>query len=158
MFEITVQRAVSNIYIPRAAQLKRWAKTALENKIPTAQVTIRIVDKAEMTLLNSTYRKKNKPTNVLSFPFDLPKDLADECALLGDIVICAEVILEEANEQKTPIDAHWAHMVVHGTLHLLGFDHEEDDEADIMESEEITILALLGYDNPYQISKQGDNK
>lgn len=156
MYRITVQRIVSNRSIPQTKMLKHWLKTALTDKIPQAEVTVRIVDKNEMTELNSTYRNKNKPTNVLSFPSDLPDDVQEDIPLLGDIVICADVIQEEAVEQHKPLDAHWAHMLVHGGLHLLGFDHEKDDEADIMEAEEIAILAKLGFSNPYQFVETGE--
>ncbi len=117
--------------------------TALKNKMPSAELTIRIVDKKEITELNSTYRHKNKPTNVLSFPFDMPEECEDEIPILGDIIICAEVIQEESLQQEKTVEAHWAHMVVHGALHLLGYDHEKDHEAEIMEAEEIKILEGL---------------
>jgi probable rRNA maturation factor len=153
MYQIIVQRMVSDHSIPSTAQLKRWAKQILEEKISHAELTIRIVDKDEMTTLNSTYRKKDKPTNVLSFPFEAPSDVDLETTILGDVVICADVIAEEAISQQKTLDAHWAHMIVHGVLHLLGYDHEEDDEAEIMEAEEIILLEMLGYDNPYQVVK-----
>lgn len=155
MYEVIVQRAVPAKSLPSAAKLKNWAIAALTKKIKSAELTIRIVDKAEMTELNSTYRHKNKPTNVLSFPFDMPEEY-DEIPLLGDIVICADVIKEEAQEQQKTPAAHWAHMVVHGTLHLLGYDHEKNDEAEIMEAEEIEILHDLGFANPYQ--EKGESK
>lgn len=153
MYDITIQRAVAKKSQPGAVKLKKWAKAVLLNKIPDAELTIRIVDKAEITELNSTYRKKNKPTNVLSFPFDMPDELTDETPMLGDIIICADVIEEEALAQHKTEEAHWAHMVVHGTLHLLGFDHEDEADADMMEAEEITILHSLGFENPYKISE-----
>lgn len=149
MYEVVVQRAIPAKSLPSASKLKRWAIAAMKQKIKSAELTIRIVDKEEITQLNSTYRHKNKPTNVLSFPFDMPEE-CDEIPLLGDIVICADVIKEEAQTQNKPLDAHWAHMVVHGTLHLLGYDHEKNSDAEIMEAEEITILNTLGFANPYQ--------
>jgi probable rRNA maturation factor len=151
MYEISVQRVIASKSLPTTAKFKRWATTALKEKIPEAELTIRIVDKTEMTELNHTYRQKNKPTNVLSFPFEMPEELTEETPILGDIIICAEVIEEEAMTQKKSLEAHWAHMVVHGTLHLLGYDHEQDQDADIMEAEEIKILQALGFNNPYQI-------
>jgi probable rRNA maturation factor len=127
MYEIIIQRAVAVKSLPTTTKFKRWVKAVLENnlknKIPSAELTIRIVDKKEITELNSTYRHKNKPTNVLSFPFEMPEECKDDLLILGDIVICAEIISEEALNQEKKCEAHWAHMVVHGTLHLLGYDH-----------------------------------
>lgn len=155
MYEITIQRAVAKKSLPSSAQFKQWASSALQNKIPSAELNIRIVSKDEITELNSTYRQKHKPTNVLSFPFDMPEELHDEIPLLGDIIICADVIEEEAAAQHKTAEAHWAHMVVHGTLHLLGYDHEQQDEAEAMEAEEIKILLTLGFSNPYAINEKG---
>ncbi len=149
MYDITIQRATVTKTSPTATKFKRWVKTVLQDRMPSAEVNIRIVDKTEMTELNSTYRHKNKPTNVLSFPFDMPEECKDDLPILGDIVICAEVIAEEAAAQEKTLEAHWAHMVVHGTLHLLGYDHEIDTEAEIMEAEEIRYLSALGFNNPY---------
>jgi probable rRNA maturation factor len=158
MYEIIVQRVVQSKSLPTTAKLKRWATGVLTNKLSHAELTIRIVDKQEITELNSTYRHKNKPTNVLSFPFDMPPELKDETPILGDIIICAEVIAEEAEAQEKTLEAHWAHMVVHGTLHLLGFDHENDQDAEVMEAEEIKILQTFGFNDPYQVSEQGEKK
>lgn len=156
MYEISIQRAVKKKSLPENAKFKQWATGVLQNKVPSGEITIRIVEKEEITELNSTYRQKNKPTNVLSFPFDdMPEELSDETPLLGDIIICADVIEEEALEQHKTVESHWAHMVVHGTLHLLGYDHEKDHDAEIMEAEEIKILNMLGFSNPYEI-KQGE--
>lgn len=157
MYQIVVQRAVSNVSIPSTALFKRWAKTALQEKIANAEVTIRIVDKDEIKALNSTYRHKNKPTNVLSFPFEMPEDVDIDIPILGDIIICAEVIIEEAQEQGKSANAHWAHMTVHGILHLLGYDHENNEDAEKMEAEEIGILKELGFDNPYEVIEKGSN-
>ena len=151
MFKILIQRAAKKIASPTATALRLWAKRTLKDNISTAEMTIRIVGTKEMIHLNSTYRHNNKLTNVLSFPFDMPEDAALEIPLLGDIVICAAVIEQEAVEQHKPLEAHWAHMVVHGTLHLLGFDHEIESDAVIMESHETTILTALGYNDPYSI-------
>jgi len=157
MYEITVQR-IASAKSPSTAKFKRWAITALTKKMPSAEITIRIVDKDEMTELNSTYRQKNKPTNVLSFPFDMPEELEEDTPLLGDIVICAAVIAEEAIAQEKSAEAHWAHMVVHGILHLLGYDHEQDQDAEVMEAEEIKILHSLGFNNPYQVNEKGEQE
>jgi probable rRNA maturation factor len=151
MFEILIQRASRTIATPTVAELRYWAKSTLQHKITTAEMTIRIVDEKEMTMLNSTYRHQNKTTNVLSFPFDEDVDVELDIPLLGDIVICAAVVEREAFAQHTSLQAHWAHMVVHGTLHLLGFDHEIESDAVIMEAHEITILESLGFTNPYHL-------
>lgn len=154
MFRILIQRATREGPIPSAKDLRRYAKQALQGNIPAAEMTIRIVDELEMTTLNNTYRHKNKSTNVLSFPFDMPADLAPamQIPLLGDLVICATVVNREAEAQNKPQAAHWAHMVVHGTLHLLGFDHEQEADALRMEAREIAILAALDINDPYQPS------
>lgn len=151
MFDIVIQRATKVTLIPSSIKLKQWAKAALKNKIKSAELTIRIVDKDEMIELNSLYRNKAYPTNVLSFPFDNPEELEDEMQILGDIAICAEVVKEEAKQQKKKEEAHWAHLVIHGTLHLLGYDHEKETDASKMEAEEIKILHSLGFSNPYLV-------
>ncbi|EEQ12819.1 metalloprotease [Yersinia frederiksenii ATCC 33641] len=112
-----------------------------------AEVTIRLVDEAESHELNLTYRGKDKSTNVLSFPFEAPPEI--ELPLLGDLIICRQVVEQEAVEQDKALLAHWAHMVVHGSLHLLGYDHIVDDEAEEMESIETEIMQNLGYPDPY---------
>ncbi len=146
MTELDLQIASDAEGIPSAEDFQRWVETALADH-DGAQLTIRVVDEEEITELNRTYRNKDKPTNVLSFPFEAPADI--ELPLLGDIVICAKVVQDEAIAQNKPLQAHWAHMVVHGCLHLLGHDHVQDDEAELMEGLEITLLAALGYANPY---------
>ena len=111
------------------------------------EMTVRIVDEDESQTLNATYRDKDKPTNVLSFPFEAPPGV--ELPLLGDLVVCKQVVEDEAVEQNKLLSHHWAHMLVHGTLHLLGYDHINDDEAEHMESLEVQILNSLGIDDPY---------
>lgn len=150
MYRIIMQLIVDKTLVPKTSLLRKWAKCALSKKIKSAEVTLRIVDIQEMTELNSTYRKKNGPTNVLSFPFNLPEDIELEIPLLGDIVICAEVVNKEAKEQGKSQEAHWAHMIVHGIFHLLGYDHETDKEAAAMEANEIEIMHALGFPNPYE--------
>lgn len=149
MYQITIQYAVKNIGMPSTAQLKHWAKQVLKLNTKTAELNIRVVDKMEISALNTQYRHKTYATNVLSFPFDTPKEIEDEIPFLGDIVICAEVVNQEALQQNKSKEAHWAHMIIHGTLHLLGYDHETDADAAIMEPKEIAILQSLGFSNPY---------
>jgi probable rRNA maturation factor len=145
---VELQRA-SESPMPEQRQLRTWiaATLAAQDHVGDVEVTVRVVDETEMSSLNQTYRDKSGPTNVLSFPSELPPEL--ELPLLGDIVICAPVVRREAAQQGKRESAHWAHMTVHGTLHLLGFDHIEDDEAARMEALETTILADLGYPCPY---------
>lgn len=145
MSEILVQRRVPPADIPSAATLRRWATEALG--AVAGDVTIRIVDESESRDLNHRFRGKDKPTNVLSFPYD---GETLDVPVLGDIVICAPVVAREALEQHKASKAHWAHMVVHGCLHLLGFDHLEDAEAEDMEQRERDILSTLGFPDPYQ--------
>lgn len=135
--------------VPDEDDIRHWIGCALScaPERSDAEVSIRLVDEAEMTELNSNYRGQNGATNVLSFPTDLPTDL--QLPMLGDIVICAPVVRREADEQGKPLQAHWAHMTVHGTLHLLGYDHIEDAEAAIMEALETDILKQLEYPCPY---------
>jgi len=135
--------------VPDEDDIRHWIGCALScaPERSDAEVSIRLVDEAEMIGLNSNYRGQDGATNVLSFPTDLPTDL--QLPMLGDIVICAPVVRREADEQGKPLQAHWAHMTVHGTLHLLGYDHIEDAEAAIMEALETDILKQLEYPCPY---------
>lgn len=135
--------------IPDLAQLQSWACAAYLDKTP-AIVSLLITSSDEIQALNKQYRGKDMATNVLSFPMQSPAEV-DIC-LLGDVVLCAEVIKQEAKQQSKAEQSHWAHMVVHGMLHLQGYDHVEDDEAQIMEQLEIKILKQIGIDSPYQIS------
>lgn len=145
--ELDIQNASGDAAIPSDGAFAAWIGAALAGEREHAEVSLRIVDSAEITALNHQYRDKNYATNVLSFPADLPAELG--LPLLGDIVICAEVVAREALEQHKPPAAHWAHMVVHGTLHLLGYDHIDDGEAEVMEGREIEILDRLNFPNPY---------
>ncbi|MEL7448966.1 MAG: rRNA maturation RNase YbeY [Pseudomonadota bacterium] len=144
---LDLQVVVSDPGLPAVADFARWAEAALEGRRDDAELTIRVVDAAESQSLNGTYRGKDWPTNVLSFNAELPPEV--NLPLLGDLVICAPVVASEVAEQGKPPEAHWAHMVVHGCLHLLGFDHENEADALKMESLETVILAKLGYPDPY---------
>ncbi|MGL5226428.1 MAG: rRNA maturation RNase YbeY [Aeromonas sp.] len=133
--------------LPTQAQLQSWLDGTILGFQPEAEVTVRIVDEAESHELNLTYRGKDKSTNVLSFPFEAPPGMA--LPLLGDLVICRQVVERESTEQSKPLQAHWAHMVVHGSLHLLGYDHIDDEEAEEMEQLERDIMQELGFSDPY---------
>lgn len=137
--------------LPSEQQLHDWVCTALEQADyqQAAQLTIRVVGDKEMAQLNHTYRHKDGATNVLSFPFEAPPEVP--LPLLGDIVVCAPVVAQEAQQQHKTLMQHWAHMVVHGVLHLLGYDHITGAQAEQMENLEIVILSRLGFANPYQI-------
>ena len=137
--------------LPTAEQIEQWATAAVKPQSDEVEMTVRIVDEAESHALNLNYRGKDRPTNVLSFPFECPDEV--ELPLLGDLVICRQVVEREAQEQDKPLMAHWAHMVVHGSLHLLGYDHIEDDEAEEMESLETQIMTGLGFADPYLSEK-----
>ncbi|MFT7227635.1 MAG: putative rRNA maturation factor [Methylophilaceae bacterium] len=140
---LSVQFASKEDQLPSRSQFRKWVKAAL--RVDT-EATVRIVDEAEGRALNLAYRGKDYATNVLSFP------ITEEPYLMGDIVICAPVVIKEAKEQNKPIEAHFAHLTVHGTLHLHGYDHLNDDQTGLMESIEVTTLMKLGYPNPYIIT------
>ncbi len=149
---VDLQIATENIEgLPTEEQIVQWATAAVQPEGDEVEMTVRIVDEVESHELNLTYRGKDRPTNVLSFPFECPDEV--ELPLLGDLVICRQVVEREAAEQEKPLMAHWAHMVVHGSLHLLGYDHIEDDEAEEMESLETQIMQGLGFDDPYLAEK-----
>jgi probable rRNA maturation factor len=153
--DIDIQIA-SDDDIPDDAALIRWALKALSDQTQAREMTIRVVDEEEIRDLNKTYRDKDYATNVLSFEADLPEELS--LPLLGDIIICPAVVKREALEQNKPLDAHWAHMVIHGTLHLQGYDHINDSEAEIMEALEIALMQQLGYADPYNTGAQTPNE
>ncbi|MFT5234961.1 MAG: putative rRNA maturation factor [Shewanella sp.] len=146
--ELDLQIATDNNTLPTQDDFELWVRTALRDTMTEAELTIRIVDDVESQSLNSTYRGKDKPTNVLSFPFEAPPEI--DIPLLGDLIICASVVEQEAIQQNKPSQAHWAHMVVHGCLHLLGYDHINDAEAEEMESLETQLIENLGFNNPYK--------
>ncbi|CUU23315.1 Endoribonuclease YbeY [Duffyella gerundensis] len=146
------QACESDVGLPPESDFQRWLEAVLPQFQEESEVTIRIVDEAESQQLNHTYRGKEKPTNVLSFPFEAPPGI--ELPLLGDLIICRQVVEREAVEQEKSLEAHWAHMVIHGSLHLLGYDHIEDDEAEEMEGIETEIMLALGYPDPYISEKE----
>ena len=163
--QLDLQLATEASAIPTENDFIQWLDQVFsELNIADKEVTIRVVDEAESQQLNNQYRAKDYPTNVLSFPFEMPElfgfeqedsehpepPAAEIFSLLGDLVICAPVVAREAEQQGKAVLHHWAHMVVHGTLHLLGYDHINDDEAEHMEALERQILAKLAIDDPYQ--------
>ena len=145
--QVDVQSATAEP-APDEEDIRGWINAALSGRRDTdTEISVRLVDVDEMTALNLDYRGKQGPTNVLSFTSDLPAEL--DLPLLGDIVICVPVVRAEAEQQGKPLRAHWAHMTIHGTLHLLGYDHIADGEARIMEALETEILASLDFPCPY---------
>ena len=144
--EMHLQNASAATDTPSEEDFRRWAEAALESE-ESAVLTIRLVDREESRALNSGFRHQDKPTNVLSFPADLPPEI--DLALLGDIVICAPLVEQEAKEQGKPALAHWAHLSIHGIFHLLGYDHQNDEQACEMEALEVACLDRLGFPNPY---------
>jgi len=137
---LSVQYACNREGLPLRADFVRWARAAL---VGGGEIAIRLVEADEGQALNKEYRGKDYATNVLSFPYD------SEPVVLGDLVICPSVVAREANEQNKPLAAHYAHLTVHGMLHLQGWDHDNDEDAEAMENEEREILAALGYPDPY---------
>lgn len=145
--------------LPTLEQFTYWVETALSfeaqtEDFPETEMTIRIVDEEESQTLNREYRGKDYPTNVLSFPFEVPEGI--ELPLLGDLIICRQVMEREAKEQQISLVSHWAHLAVHGTLHLLGYDHIEEAEAEEMEGLESQIMQKLGFEDPYLSEKELD--
>jgi probable rRNA maturation factor len=148
MTELDLQIASEAAHLPTAASFQHWCELALRQRSADSELTIRLVDEREGRELNHTWRHKDYATNVLSFPADVPDELLD-IPLLGDLVICVPVVEREAEEQGKRLEAHWAHLVIHGCLHLLGYDHIRDEDAEEMESLERLLLAELGHPDPY---------
>jgi len=144
--DIVVQNACSFTEVPCNQQFELWATVALQGR-GEAELLIRLVEKNESRQLNARYRNRDKPTNVLSFPADLPQEI--DLPLLGDVVICAPLVAQEAEEQNKSSLSHWAHLTIHGTLHLLGYDHQTEQEAAEMESLETCLLQSIGFPDPY---------
>lgn len=145
MIKAEIQYAVNFSYIPTEAQFQSWV-AAVESP-DDQEVSIRIVDKTEITELNNVYRKKPQATNVLAFPADIPAEI--ELPFIGDIAICAPIVAQQAAEQGKSVDSHWAHLTLHGILHLQGYDHINDADAKIMENLEVQLMSKLGFPNPY---------
>ena len=153
--DVDVQSAYSGTEtVPDLPLFEQWAQLALREVNEDCELTIRLVDEDESAELNATYRGKNKPTNVLSFPFDSPIPMSP--MLVGDLVICVPVVAQEAIAQHKLLNNHWAHLVIHGCLHLLGYDHIESDDAEQMEALEIKLLNSINIANPYL--EQGEEK
>ena len=145
--DVAVNYAAPRAGVPAAVSFRKWVAAALKGRIREADLAIRIVDEREGQALNRHYRGKDYATNVLSFPAELPEGV--KLPLLGDLVICAPVVAREADEQGKALNAHYAHLTVHGVLHLLGWDHEHDKDAEAMEQLEREVLAELGLPDPY---------
>lgn len=148
-YYIDIQNATDEPLAIDENEITRLASLALRDYQKEAELTVRFVNPEEITYLNNTYRKKDKPTNVLAFPSELPLEIQLECPLLGDVIICPDVLLAESKELNKTLEAHWTLILIHGILHLLGYDHIKDEDAAVMQSIEIKLLAELGYANPY---------
>lgn len=146
---INIQRVVKSTVIPSDEAFSQWINAAQITTEKNAEITLRIVSAEEIQSLNRDYRNKDIATNVLSFSSEVP--VGPELQLLGDIVICADIVAQEAHEFEKPLEERWAHMVVHGCLHVQGFDHIQSDEQEIMEKKEVEVLKALGFSNPYQV-------
>ena len=150
---IDIENASGSDEVPPSPSMRRWIRAALKPYKNDAELSVQIVDENEMLRINHQFRNKNYATNVLSFPADIP-DFVD-IPLLGDIVICAAVVNNEARQQQKNPEAHWAHMLVHGSLHLLGYDHINENEAEKMEALETSIITKLGFPPPYAADHSG---
>lgn len=147
-YKIHIQNSSTLKNIPQKNQFKLWISTALTSRTDNAEITVRIVDETESATLNENYRHKKGATNIISFPYK--SNHHSHTALMGDMVICAPIVVNEAKQQNKSITGHWAHLTIHGTLHLLGYDHVIDEQAIRMETLEIKLLKSLGFSNPYQ--------
>ena len=153
MNNVEIQIIFTSLEQPSEAQIQLWIDTALTDIQRDTEIVVRIVDEQESAELNETYRHKQGATNILSFPVEIPEGI--DLNLLGDLVICAPVLEKEAQQQGKILAHHWAHIIIHGVLHLLGYDHLDDEQAEEMESKEITLLQKLNIPNPYeQVTEQ----
>lgn len=148
MNDLDIQIISQSKLLPSQEQFQYWVDAVLKDPSQDAEVVIRIVDEAEMTQFNEQYRDKKGSTNILSFPFEAPEGI--DSYLLGDMLVCAPVVEKEAQQQNKQLEHHWAHMIVHGVLHLLGYDHGDDQDAEEMEALEIKILKKIKIKNPYE--------
>jgi len=151
MNTLEIQNESESLFIPKKKQFKHWLDAVLKNDNQDSEIVIRIVDEVEMIQFNEQYRNKKGSTNILSFPFEIPDGVKSE--LLGDLLVCAPVVEREAGQQNKKLEQHWAHLIIHGILHLLGYNHIVDVEAEEMEALEINILSTIGINNPYQETK-----
>jgi len=151
---IDLQNTIDSQLLPKVTTIQTWLLTALKKinaNFEQPEITIRVVSLEESQQLNLTYRNKDKPTNILSFPFEAPEMIPIEelDEFLGDLIVCEPIVIEEANSQNKTLESHWAHLLIHGLLHLQGFDHVEEQQAELMEALEIEVLNELGFPNPY---------
>lgn len=153
-YHIDLQHASNEITPFDDELLIKWAELPLSEHMDSAELTLRIVDIDEITQLNHNYRNQNKATNVLAFPIVVPDNVEFEYPLLGDVIICPAVLEKESTESGKALEEHWAHIVIHGVLHLLGYDHIKDNDAEEMQALEIKLLAKLGFANPYKIEDE----
>ena len=144
---LDIQSASTSEDAPDEQSIKRWVGAVIDSNQGDTELSVRIVDEPEGKLLNETYRGASGATNVLSFPFE--NQTPEALPLIGDIVVCAPIVQREAKQQNKDLNAHWAHMIIHGVLHLLGYDHQDDAEAAIMEALETEIMQKLGFPPPY---------
>jgi probable rRNA maturation factor len=144
---VDIQMASASEEAPDPQSIERWVSAAIGNRRKSTELSVRIVDNEEGQLLNQQYRGSSGATNVLSFPFE--NESPEPLSLIGDIVVCAPIVAKEAAEQNKALNAHWAHMIIHGVLHLLGYDHQNDTEANAMEALETEIMQGLGFPPPY---------
>ncbi|MGQ3891462.1 rRNA maturation RNase YbeY [Legionella sp. CNM-4043-24] len=151
---IDIQIACNNPPPVSESDLSAWISAVLDEHGSERELTLRLVNSDEISELNKTYRKKDGPTNVLAFPSSLPEHISLDHAFLGDIIVCPEVLATESVEQQIPLNAHWAHIIIHGTLHLLGYDHYEEPDITNMQTMETRLMTHFGFPNPWQ---QEDN-
>lgn len=144
---IDLDLAVDASGVPAEADFRQWVEAAIGERLPMGEVSLRVVASGEMRELNKTWRGIDKPTNVLAFPADIAPEVG--LPLLGDVILCRDVVLDEADAQHKTATAHWAHLTVHGTLHLMGYDHGSPEEAEVMEAIERHVLGELGFPDPY---------